>query len=80
MRPLNIVAVRIPEAVADKGDGEVGNIDAYPAPFQRLRCGYRCSAPTERIQHDIAFVAARCDDALEQGFWLLRRIAQVAFA
>ena len=55
------------------------NVDADPAPPKPLRNGDRRPAPAERIENDIALVAAGLDDALQQRLRLLGGVAE-AFA
>ena len=52
------------------------DVDADPSAIQLLRGRDGGSAAAERVQHDVAFVAARADDPLKQRFRLLRRIAE----
>ena len=52
------------------------DVDADPAALQTLGDGDRRPAPAERVEDDIALVAAGLDDALQEGFWLLGGVAQ----
>ena len=44
------------------GDGQVGDVDADPPAPQLLRRGDGCAASAERIQHDVARIAAGQQD------------------
>ena len=53
----------------------MGYVYADPAALEALgRCDGR-AATAEGIEHSFTFVAARLDNAVKQGFWLLRGIA-----
>ena len=54
----------------------MGNIHPKPPAMQFLRDGNRRAAAAEEIRHEIAFVGTRQQQAFQQSFGLLRRIAQ----
>ena len=51
-------------------------VNAYPAAVKSFGCGDGCATTAEGVQHYVALVAAGVDDALQQGFGLLGRIAE----
>ena len=73
---LQILAERIAQPALDQIDGEIGDINADPLPPGLLCRVYRRAATAERVEHHVAFVAARGNDAFQQSQWLLRRIAE----
>ena len=53
-----------------------GNIDAYPASAQIVR-GLDCRrTPAEGVEHGIAGIARRLDNARQERQWLLRCVAE----
>ena len=64
------------QPVLHQGDGEVGDVDADPAPAQLLRGRDGGAAAAERVEHDVAGVAAGREDALQEREWLLRGVAE----
>ncbi len=67
------------QALLDEGDGEMRNVDADPAAVQALGHVQGGAAAAEGVQHQVAFVAAGSDDALQQGFGLLGGVAEAFF-
>ena len=64
------------QAVLLQRDGQVGDVDADPAPAQLLRGRDRGAAAAERVEHHVAGVAAGLDDALQEGKGLLGGVAE----
>ena len=57
----------------------MGNVDADPAAFQAFGHVQGGAAAAEGVQHQVAFVAAGPDDALQQGFGFLGGVAEAFF-
>jgi hypothetical protein len=55
---------RVVEALLNKTDGEVRDIDAGPAAVQALRDGDRCAAAAEGIEDGVTFVSACGEDTI----------------
>ena len=68
------LALHTDEPLARGVNTELAEIGGDPFAPQLLR--HRRAAAAEKVRHQIAFVAARFDDALEQGFGLLGGVAQ----
>src|SRR5437588_1798172 len=61
-------------------DGLIGDVYPDPPPFETL-CDRRTGATAAvGVEHHIALVAARLDDALEERFGFLRRVTQTFLA
>src|SRR6185312_13286807 len=75
-RVFDRVAVRVAQSRLDQADRKVCDVDPDPTATEPLRRRDGCSAPTERIEHDVALVRARKNDSLKQGLRFLRRIAE----
>src|SRR5664280_3510100 len=58
---LDFLPVRITETVLDKRRGELGNVDSDPLPVKFLGCVDRCPATAERVEHQVAGIAAGPD-------------------
>ena len=72
----NVGAVGVVEAGFDEADGEMGDVDANPAAVEFLRDLNGGAAAAEGVEDYVAFGRGDSEDALEQGFWLLGRIAE----
>ena len=72
--PLDVEGVF--EAVFDVRDGEMRHVNAEPRAAQFLRGVNRRAAAAERVKHDVAFVAAGLNDALQERERLLCRVAE----
>ena len=57
-------------------DGQVGDVNADPAPAQLLRGSDSRATTTEGVEHKVARVAAGLNDPFEQGEGFLSRIAE----
>ena len=64
------------QTVAHQADGEVGDVNPDPAAVEAFGHYGRCAAAAERVQDEVAFVAAGADDAVQQRFRLLSRITE----
>ena len=64
------------ETVLHEGDGEVSNVHADPLALQLLGGGDRRAASTERVEHHVALVGGRLDDAFQESLRLLGWIAE----
>src|SRR5690242_616718 len=69
-------AERCLETMPDEADSEMCDVYADPPSFEALRHGNRRPAAAERIEHEIALVAACLDNPLEQPLRLLRGIPE----
>ena len=76
VRSLDGLAELVVQTLLDEADGEVGDVDADPAAIEALRGGDGSAATAEGIENYVAFVGAGLDDAFEQGFGLLRWVAE----
>ncbi len=54
----------------------MGYVYADPPALESLSHGDRCAASAERVEYDVALVAAGPDDAFEQRLGFLCRIAE----
>jgi hypothetical protein len=72
----NLAAEAVAEALLDKADGEMGDVDADPAPAQALRDLDGGAAAAEGVEDDVAFVGAGANDAFEESFGFLRGVAE----
>ena len=70
------VAEAVVKAVADQGDGQVGDVDTDPAAVEALGGDGGGAAAAEGVEDDVALVAAGVDDALQQGLGLLGGVAE----
>src|SRR5438105_2992528 len=73
---LDFFAEGVAEPTLDQIDREISDIDADPFPAKFLRRVNGGTASAERIEHDIARITARVDDALKKSEWLLSWITQ----
>ena len=64
------------QAVLHQGNCQIGDVNSDPFPAESLGHRDGRAAATERVEHHVALVAARLDDALQQGFRLLRGVAK----
>ena len=64
------------DAVADEAGGELGNVDADPLAAQRFGRVHGGAAAAEGVEHGVAFVGRRFNDAIHQGERFLRRVAE----
>src|ERR1035437_1820807 len=69
-------AVSVLQAVFDEGNRELRHVNADPVPAILLRCVNRRAAAAEGVEHEVARIAARQNDALQQRHGLLRRVAE----
>ena len=53
----------------------MGNVNANPTTVEPLGYRYGSAAAAKGIQHQVARIAADLENAFQQGFRLLRRIA-----
>src|SRR5260370_4001460 len=68
--------MRINQAMLDETDCQMSDIDTYPSAVKTLGRRYRRATATERVEHDIALVAAAINNSLKQGFGLLCGISE----
>jgi len=73
---LDVLAKSVFQTALNQIDREISDIDANPLPPQLLCCVNGCAASTEWIEHDIAGIARRTDNALKKRLRLLCWIAQ----
>jgi hypothetical protein len=66
----------VSEPLLDDDDRGFRDIDSDPTPFLPMCSSDRRSAPTERIQHDVAFARASANDSLEERLRLLSGIPE----
>ena len=56
-------------------DGELSSIDSDPSSPYFLGDCRRGAGPRKSIQDDVSWLGGSCNDPLQQGFVLLRRVA-----
>src|SRR5213080_1724526 len=54
------------QSALDQLDREIGDVDSNPLSIQLLCCVNRRPASAKRIEHNIAGIARRADDAFEK--------------
>lgn len=64
------------QAALHDGDRDVGDVDADPLPAELLRGDHGGAAAAEGVEHHVAGVGGRLDDALEEGGWFLGGITE----
>src|ERR1035437_8320661 len=72
-------AVSVLQAVFDEGNRELRHVNADPVPAILLRCVNRRAAAAEGVEQEVARIAARQNNALQQRDGLLRRVAETFF-
>src|SRR5262245_6881679 len=60
----------------DQRHREMGDVDPDPPPLEPLRHRDCRPTPAEGVENRVTFVAARLDDPLQEGFGLLRGVAE----
>src|SRR5271166_3897090 len=72
----NLGTKDVAQSLLDEIDRERRDVNSNPTPLESLRGDDRSATSAERVENEVALVAARFDDAFEQRLGLLGGIAE----